>query len=137
MADLKSFGKRIRVTGRVVEENGNLLKRKVATAVDASLVLSTPVDTGRARSNWQPELNKPAEGESDPMPASEALARAEAVIQAAQPDDEIHLTNNLPYIGKLNEGWSAQAPANFVETAVIDGANQVRGARITIKGGVK
>lgn len=127
----------MRVTGRVVEDNTAKLVRKVALAVDAELVLSTPVDTGRARSNWQAEINTPATGEAEPVPPQQAIDDATRVIAESKPGDAIHITNNLPYIGRLNEGWSAQAPEGFVETAILHGAAQVKGAKLTIEGGVK
>jgi hypothetical protein len=136
------------VTGRVVEQNATKLVRRVALSADAQVVLSTPVDEGRARSNWQVQLNAPAggtreayspgkDGSTSGPNAQAAIDQVKAVIAAAKPGDEIHITNNLPYIGRLNEGWSAQAPANFVEEAVHAGVAQVQGAKVTIEGGVK
>lgn len=136
----------MRETGRAVEVNATLLKRKVALAVDAEVVLSTPVDTGRARSNWQVEINAPAAGTRDAyVPGTEAstagpnaqaaIDHATAVISRAQSEEAIHITNNLAYIGRLNEGWSAQAPAGFVEAAIMAGAMRVKEAKLIIKVG--
>lgn len=133
--DLRSFGRKMRVTGATVVENATALVRRVALAVDAELVYSTPVDTGRARSNWQVELDQPATGTVAPVGAAEAIARAEAKVQGSTPGGTIHITNNLPYIGRLNEGWSAQAPAGFVERAVLNGALRIRGAKLLVKRG--
>ena len=33
-------------------------------------------------------------------------------------DDTVYISNNLPYIQRLNDGYSQQAPENFVESAV-------------------
>lgn len=131
--DLRGFGRKMRVTGALVADNAAALVRRVAVTVDSELVFSTPVDTGRARSNWQVELNQPASGTAEPVAASAAVAAAEAKIATAKPGDTIHITNNLPYIGRLNDGWSAQAPAGFVETAVLAGARRARGAKLLIK----
>ena len=123
----------MRVTGRTVSDNATDLVRRVALTVDSELVYSTPVDTGRARSNWQVEIDRPASGTVDPVPAAVALERAAATVQRSMPGSTIHITNNLPYIGRLNEGWSAQAPAGYVETAVLAGALRVRGAKLLVK----
>lgn len=143
--DPRSFSRRLRVLAREVEANANLIKRKVALAVDAALVLGTPVDTGRARSNWQVILNAPAGGERAPFApgkglgigeganARAALAEAQAVIAGAGYGDDIHITNNLSYIGELNDGTSAQAPAGFVEAALLSGVAQVKGARVLVR----
>jgi hypothetical protein len=143
--DLKSFGRKMRVTGRAVGDSSDKLVRRVALAVDSTVVLATPVDTGRARSNWQAELNAPADGVIDAYAdgkgastaganATAAMQQAAAVIATHKSGDSIHLTNNLPYIGRLNDGWSAQAPAGFVEQAVHAGVQTIRGAKIIIGG---
>lgn len=135
----------MRATGRDVEENAARLKREVALAVDVEVVLGTPVDTGRARSNWQVELNGPAQGTVETLGgvrkgfkgsggavAQRSIEKAKARIEQAGPEVAIHITNNLSYIGRLNEGWSAQAPAGFVETAVLNGAARVKRARLLV-----
>lgn len=122
--------------GSNVTGNASKLVRKVALAVDATLVSSTPVDTGRARSNWQANIGSPASGTLEPMPAQAAVTLATATIATYKSGETIHLTNNLPYIGALNNGHSAQAPAGFVETAVLDGIAQVKGARLLPDNGV-
>lgn len=137
MSDLKSFGRKMRVQAQDVADNADKLVRKVAVAVDAAVVYGTPVDTGRARSNWQVELSAPAKGMVEtlgPGAAQQSIDNANLVIAKYNRDTatEIHLTNNLSYIGKLNDGWSAQAPAGFVETAVLAGALQVKGARLLV-----
>lgn len=137
MSDLRGFGKRMKTVSKTVGANADKLTRKVALAVDAAVVLATPVDTGRARSNWQVELNNIPAG-TLPEPASPADGPARAIAEgkekaaAYKTGDTIHITNNLPYIGRLNEGWSAQAPANFVEEAALAGAATVKDARLLI-----
>lgn len=146
--DLRNFSKRIRLIANTVEENSNQLTRKVALAVDAAVVMATPVDTGRARSNWQVELNAPASGVKDAYTpgteqstsganAREAIEQGKGVISQYKNGNVIHITNNLPYIGRLNEGYSAQAGANFVEKAVHIGIQAIKNVKLTEKGGVK
>jgi hypothetical protein len=137
--DLKQFGKRIEAIGDGVVMNSGNLVRKVAVAVDRVVVFSTPVDTGRARSNWQVELDAPAEGTVEPFAAgsdgSTGADNAQAAVSAARETiaqhkngQAIHITNNLPYIGKLNDGSSAQAPAGFVQESIMVAAGVVQGA---------
>lgn len=128
--------------GQAVADNTDKLVRKVALAVDAAVVLGTPVDTGRARSNWQVELDAPAEGKIDTYgqnAAAVSVAKATETIQKYDGDNhtELHITNNLDYIGRLNDGWSAQAPAGFVESAVLAGVDQVKGAKLLVSKGGK
>lgn len=135
----------MRVVAQGVADGADAIVRKCALAVDGAVVLGTPVDTGRARSNWQVNLDAPAAGTRDAyVPGKEgstkgpnaqaAIDQGSSVISRYKGGQVIHITNNLAYIGRLNEGWSAQAPAGFVEAAVLSGVAQIRGARILVKG---
>lgn len=135
MGDLDSFSKRIRILGKRVEENSDALVRKVAVAIDTTVVLATPVDTGRARSNWQVGIGAAPTGTLDSYGAGSsanvAIANGKRVIQQyneRHAGKYIHITNNLPYIVPLNNGHSAQAPAGYVEKAVVVGVATVQGA---------
>ena len=141
MPNLSDFSRRITLRGRRVAEGADALTRKVALAADQAVVSGTPVDTGRARSNWFAAIGGPASsvidayapGESGGTEAANtqaALNQAEAVISGYNSGQEIHLTNNLPYIQRLNDGYSAQAPANFVEQAVMEAVQVVQFGRI-------
>lgn len=135
----------MRVTGQDVVDGANVTARRCALAVDAAVVLGTPVDTGRARSNWQVQIGSSidtsiepyapgAQGSTGGKNAQAAIDQAKAVIATRKAGQDIHITNNLAYIGKLNDGSSAQAPAGFVEAAVLAGVASVRGSRILVKG---
>jgi hypothetical protein len=81
--------------------------------------ISTPVDTGRARWGWNctigtPSFTVPAEGKYN-IDAGRAVKTF--TVTAVSGKDTLYITNAVPYIGKLNEGWSRQAPARFVELA--------------------
>lgn len=138
MAGLGDFSKRIAVLAVSLEEGVHRTVRKAALAADQAIVLATPVDTGRARANWVVSINAPASGER-PMPSSPAAGASEALEQGREvvgrygtnsSHSAIHITNNLPYIGRLNAGSSAQAPAGFVEEAVQAAVAAVREARV-------
>lgn len=131
MSDLGTFAKRIRKIGSNIEKNADEAVRRCALAVDSAVVLATPVDTGRARGNWQVELNTPAQGTPDNLSPSgrEAIEAGKAKIAAYKGGTKqasVNITNNLPYIGKLNDGHSAQAPAGFVEKAIMVGVDAVK-----------
>lgn len=140
MASLSGFAKIIRQIGAGVEVGAKDTVRRTALAVDQTLVLSTPVDTGRARSNWVVSLSSPAPGTINPyvpgQGGSTGASNAAAAIKQAQAQisgyngGSIFITNNLPYIKPLNDGSSAQAPAGFVQAAVQAGIRAVKGARL-------
>lgn len=131
----KAFQKRMTQLGILVSRNADKQFRATALAIDSALVISTPVDTGTARSNWQVGSPGPitsvrsaytpgAEGSTGGANARAAIEQAKAVIGTAK--DTIHITNNLTYIEPLNEGSSAQAPAGFIEAAVEVGRTEAR-----------
>lgn len=144
MATLHDFNRRIRIRANKVTEGADRLVRKVAIVADQAVVLATPVDTGRARSNWIVALNSPSSkviqayspGGGGDKNAQAAIDQGQAVISGYKPGTEIHITNNLEYIGELNDGSSRQAPANFVEESILEAASAVQSGRI-VDGGKK
>lgn len=140
MSTFGKFNDNMSRRGRNVSLNADQIVRKCALAVDGAVVISTPVDTGRARSNWQVEVNQPKTNEIPPYsPGKEgstggpnaraAIEQGKAAIaryKGGSADAALYLTNNLAYIGKLNDGSSAQAPAGFVEKATMVGINAIR-----------
>lgn len=112
--NLKEFvlGVRKEVRGHL---DGDFVRfhRRLALEALRRVVFRTPVDTGRARSNWQLSVGSPAGGEaSGGDPISEGLSRL-AGLRFGQ---TIWLTNNVPYILVLEEGGFRPAnPANTPE----------------------
>lgn len=138
--DTKKFAKRMTAIAKTFESNAGQLIDKVALTVHSTVVLGTPVDTGRARGNWQVEIGKAAEGTvDDPSEYGFAAATTKARAKLAgndgqssslRPQRDVHITNNLPYITPLNQGHSKQAPAGFVEEAIAAGVKQVKGTKL-------
>jgi HK97 gp10 family phage protein len=143
MTGLDDFAKRIDRIAVQVEGNVEKAVKDCAGAVARSVISNTPVDTGRARSNWTAQMDAafnglfparvPGEkGSTGEANAAAAVEAAEKVIETfdIEKNAEVHITNNLPYIGALNDGHSKQAPADFVRLAVMDGLATVRGAKV-------
>lgn len=101
--------------------------REVVTSLHGHLVGTTPVDTGWAQSNWVPQVGSAFDGTAGTREAAEAgrldqgPANAGLLEVAGYQEDQgdVHVTNNVPYIEKLNAGSSAQAPAAFVQAAIV------------------
>ena len=91
--------------------------RKVALGILRDVVLQTPVKTGRARGGWQASTTDTTTQldrlDKDGSPTITAES-GNITIGA----DTYYIVNNLPYIERLNDGYSKQAPAKFVETAI-------------------
>lgn len=87
--------------------------RATALAILADLTLQTPVDTGRARANWLPSFGSPR---TTTVEADGGISQIN--FGGWKLGTSIFISNNLPYIRRLNEGWSKQAPASFVDKIV-------------------
>lgn len=95
--------------------------------VTANLQEETPVDIGWARAGWVPSVGKPYTGgadlDPDPGKVQIALARQAAgqseLLAFTIDAGDVFCTNNVPYIERLNEGHSTQAPAGFVQSAIV------------------
>lgn len=134
--NLNQFGDKIKRVAVNVPKNTDEIMRKVALAADQTIVMATPVDTGRARANWQAGIGTAPAGTVEYSgggsgAVSYATAAAQSVVTTykGQPGG-IWLVNNLPYIQRLNEGWSAQAPAKFVEQAIDMAVTAIRDSKV-------
>src|SRR5690606_23664498 len=68
--------------------------------------MRTPVDSGRARGNWQVTIGTPASGVvpvSDKQ-GGQTIAKGTETINAIPPFDVVWITNNMPYIEVLEYG---------------------------------
>ena len=134
--NLNQFGDKIKRVAVNVPKNADEIVRKVALAADQTITMATPVDTGRARANWQVGIGAAPAGTvkysgGGAGAAGYAISAAANVVTTykGQPGG-IWLVNNLPYIQRLNEGWSAQAPAKFVEQAIDTAVNTIRDSKV-------
>lgn len=121
MADLNKFSKRMKQIARRIEVNVDKGVVKLGSLIQQTVITATPVDTGRARGNWFASLGSPrlaADENSKDLTGAGRISSNDAIINSRGADQSIYITNNLPYIKRLNEGSSQQAPAGFVEKAV-------------------
>tara|TARA_R100001443_G_scaffold95266_2_gene101710 strand:- start:802 stop:1194 length:393 start_codon:yes stop_codon:yes gene_type:complete len=88
-------------------------KRLIGLKVLRGVVLKTPVDTGRARANWQLSINIP-KTDVKKTTNNTAVADGNRTLKTIKLGEDIYITNNLPYIGRLERGHSKQAPRGMV-----------------------
>ncbi len=123
------FGKEIRAFGNDdVPDLVRSLHQKVMMEGLIRLIAKTPVRTGRARSNWQVGIGQRATGTvaserellkgNQPRPnlptlafiGTETLNQGVAQLGHIEAFSVSHITNNVRYILKLEDGGSKQAP---------------------------
>lgn len=130
-----AFAKRMAVVADRIGVNTSKELQVAALAGDQVGVIRTPVDTGRARSNWtvsigEPELVDKPGPNTGSKATNEGAATAQALAQAFNAlrgydvkFGPIFITNSVPYIIPLDEGSSPQATAGmtaFIMQAIRD-----------------
>jgi len=87
----------------------------------SEVISGTPVDTGRAKGNWQASIGKAETSELNKTDISggATIAKAGEAVSLAL-GEQYYLTNNLPYIGVLEfvPGFTKKQEAGWVRSAV-------------------
>ncbi|MBU0651176.1 HK97 gp10 family phage protein [bacterium] len=114
--DLNEFSKLIDVELRKV-------LRKISFDLFKKIVMRTPVDTGRARASWKVSKDTANIGftakEGREYSLQDALNNFK-FLENIYPYSVIYITNNLPYIEKLEFGSSKQAPSGMVRVSLAE-----------------
>lgn len=112
---------------------------KIATRAVSAVVYATPVGNpslwkspappgyrpGHARRNWHCTIGRTSSSELpglDPSGQTVILETGAVIREWSKPTfkrQPLHIQNAVPYIERLNDGWSSQAPAGFVEKSVL------------------
>jgi hypothetical protein len=119
-AQLTKFARKIQVAPQKVV-------KKVAFQLFRRIIEKTPVDTGRARASWNiaigsinPSIAPDGQHQKNP---SALAAKATTVLAGYGADGRlpaVWISNNLPYIGELENGHSQQAPAGMLKLSIME-----------------
>ena len=115
-----------------LEEDVNAEVRAVGLNLLRGLIRLTPVDTGRAKGNWFVSIVNPSRAIDGQRRQSTAFSEGmiEIALARGRTYPTVTLSNNLPYIERLNDGYSMQAPKKFVETEL----DRIVNARLNVDG---
>jgi hypothetical protein len=120
MGTMLNFAQEMARMAYVVKANIPKVQKRAALAVVEQVARSTPVLTGQAAGNWMTTVGTPS---SAFIPgaagAAASIARVGPALEALGVDQKVCIANNAPYIEKLNNGSSQQAPSLFVEAATL------------------
>lgn len=102
-------------------------KKEVAVELDRRLTRRSPVDEGTFRANWTFKSGQGNDYETKEFEVTtrNRIRSAEALQVRSLKDNDVLVSNNLPYAARLNNGWSQQAPKKFVEMAILETLNKV------------
>ncbi len=125
-----SFAAQLQAFGELVQEEADEVFQIVATEVGQSVINLTPVDTGRALSNWNAGINSPDDvyrETEDPLD-SKTSARLAGEFKALKFGDTAFITNATPHVPFLEYGSSTQAPNGMIRITLARFNNIVQDA---------
>ena len=126
--DMSKFDAAVqRFTTREIPEKVRQKTQEIALEALSGVVFLTPVNSGRARGNWQVSTNQPitVAVEREDKDGAATIGAGATVIAGSKPYEVIHIVNNLAYIRALEDGSSTQAPNGMVAVTV----NRIMSAR--------
>ena len=99
-----------------------MVVRKIALDMFRRVIIKSPVDTGRFKSNWQVAIGSIPFGtlELNDKTGAATIAQVTAATLGLKAGDVIYLVNNLAYARALEYGHSKQAPAGMVRVTIAE-----------------
>lgn len=104
-----------RAKGRV-----DLVVQKVTIDLFKSVIMKTPVDTGMARANWTASAGSFGTITVDALDKTgrSSVNAMQAVVSSTKSGGIVYMVNNLPYIKRLEYGYSKQSPQGMVRLSI-------------------
>jgi hypothetical protein len=93
----------------------DITTRKIALALFDGITQKTPVDTGRAKGNWNMNTAKPSQSVN-----LKAKTVQNPSLNKGDGLKDIWIVNNLDYIGVLENGYRQRAPVGMVALSVAE-----------------
>lgn len=145
-----NFGDEVSNFVQTVEARLDVIMKKTCAELSRRFILATPVDTGAARASWRMQSNsidksvisvktKISKGAATRL----AMAKAKQSAMKINGGDVVFISNNKPYMKKLeyglyagtgpkttSKGYSTQAPKGIVRTNIQD-------FQVTVSGNVR
>lgn len=117
------MGEAKRNADKVVGNAANKFGRAVMLEAMGRIMDRTPVDRGTARANWNvstgaPDLTTDKAATSESVAAKKATNANRIATLRLFDGDTGYIANGLPYIGRLEDGYSGQAPSGMVKLTV-------------------
>jgi len=118
-SSFESFGKAILRRADEVQAHAPDIIRKATIASLNAITYATPVDEGRARANWNVSQGQPDLSLTESTDAESSVSEGVSKAQDYKSGLGANLiTNNLEYIGALENGSSSQAPSGMIRFGV-------------------
>ncbi len=122
-----SFSGDIKAFADKVEKNHNRRFRASALHIFKTIIIRTPVDTGRLINNWFTSIGAPVRLDSGETSKVGADSLSEAVTETGKlkNTDVIYMTNNLDYASAVENGSPTNRPVGMVKTTITEWTRKV------------
>jgi len=101
--------------------------RQATRLLYRSVVLKSPVRTGRFVANWNVSYGTPDYSTTTSVDRGRGLREADTALHLPV-GGIVYLSNGLPYSRRLEHGYSKQAPSGMVKVSVVQFDRYVREA---------
>ena len=119
--NVKSFNAALTKATKKIDGDIQKFIKKVCLETFRRFIMRTPVDTGRARGNWQVEINRPASGIIEEDLWDQVFEKGAAKLARIPPFSVVHITNNIEYVYYLEYvKRSKQHPSGMVEITLTE-----------------
>ena len=118
--NLAQFNREVTQFARSIPGKVTVMQKKIVLEALLRLVEKTPVDTGRARGNWQVTIGSPAEGQFDQTDkeGGDTIAKGLAALAGLPDMQVVWISNNIDYIEELEHGHSGQSPEGMLAITI-------------------
>jgi hypothetical protein len=132
-----TFAKRINDFAKETPQLTVQVTNKAILDLFTKVVLDTPVDTGRARGNWQVSIGHSLESSliTKDKDGNETIRSAQAKLLNDKTSFAVFIQNNLSYIKRLEYGWSRKSPRGMLRKNIALMNSFLKNALSELKGG--
>ena len=106
-------------------KDADTLTKKITGDMLTTVVAATPIDTSAARGNWRVGIGK-VDTTADLNSRGAVAVGLPKIASQGGLGKIVYLSNSLKYIERLNNGWSMQAPKNFMQISFMNVVNKYR-----------
>lgn len=147
MTTFSAFAKKLRQASKNFDANTDRILIRLAEGFTKKVIAYTPVDTGRAVSNWTLTIGSPSLALKEPYAPGVKGSTAEANRRAAEAEalktartytnkKQVWVTNATPYIVSLEGGSSKKAPQGMIDFGLLEAARILYGSEFLKYNGV-
>ena len=106
-------------------KDADTLTKKITGDMLTTVVAATPIDTSAARGNWRVGIGK-VDTTADLSSRGAIAVGLPKIASQGGLGKIVYISNSLKYIERLNNGWSMQAPKNFMQISFMNVVNKYR-----------